>query len=101
LRLVSERDEWTETSGAALFKAHLLARFLLSSELHKTMQLTKTYIEKKIEVGRSRKEEVLLPQPITVEVLGEQSAPGITKPLETSKRWRSLSSQLENPGCVS
>ena len=58
LSLVSERDEWTETSGAALFKAHLLARFLLSSELHKTMQLTKTYIEKKIEVGRSRKEEV-------------------------------------------
>ena len=58
LSLVSERDEWTETSGAALFKAYLLARFLLSSELHRTMQLTKTYIEKKIEVGRSRKEEV-------------------------------------------
>src|SRR6266478_6855377 len=46
LSLVSERDEWTETSGAALFKAHLLARFLLSSELHRTMQLTKNLYRK-------------------------------------------------------
>jgi hypothetical protein len=48
------------------------------------MQLTKTYIEKRIEVGRSREEEVSLPQPTTVEVLSAQSAPGITKPLEIS-----------------
>jgi hypothetical protein len=42
LSLVSERDEWTETSCAALFKAHSLARLLLGGELHRTMQLTKS-----------------------------------------------------------
>ena len=79
LSLVSERDEWTETSCAALFKAHSLARLLLGGELHRTMQLTKTYIEAKIEAGCARAGRgVLLQQPIAVEVLSTQGAPGIT-----------------------
>jgi hypothetical protein len=83
LSLVSERDEWTETSCAALFKAHSLARLLLGGELHRTMQLTKTYIEAKIEVGCAREgRSVLLQQPIAVAVLSTQSAPGITTPSE-------------------
>jgi len=100
LSLVSERNEWTETSCAALFKAHSLARLLLGGELDRTMQ--RTYIEEKIEVGCAREgRSVMLQQPIAVEVLSTQSAPGITTPSETSRRWRSLSSQLKNPGCVS
>jgi hypothetical protein len=88
LSLVSERYDWTETSCAALFKAHSLARLLLSGELHRTMQLIKTYIEEKIEVGCARaRRSVLLQQPIAVvEVLSTQSAPGITTPSETSRR---------------
>ena len=46
LSLVSERDAWMETSEAALFKAHLLARLFLTGELHRTMQLTKNLYRK-------------------------------------------------------
>src|SRR3979490_1717815 len=74
LSLVSERDGWTETPGAALFKAHLLARLLLSGDLHRTMQLTKTYIEKKIEVGGARKGRKLQRPTDVLEALSTQSA---------------------------
>src|SRR5229473_4373065 len=58
LSLVSERDGWTETPGAALFKAHLLARLLLSGDLHRTMQLTKNlYRKERLRSGGRAKEE--------------------------------------------
>jgi hypothetical protein len=76
-----------KTSGAALLKAHLLARFLLSGELYMDNAINKKLKSKRKLRSGARTREDFLQQPITVvEVSSTQSASSIAKLLQTSKR---------------
>jgi len=71
------------TSHAALFKAHLIERFLLRGELYGDNAINKKLISKrKLRSAARTREEVFAAADTVMGLVSTQSAPGIAKLLE-------------------